>query len=65
MAKKSENTCLVCGGTTLCKGCSIIALIAGLLFLLQDLGIWNFWNISWYTVGFLLLGGVYLLVPKK
>jgi len=44
----------------MCKKCgmlfSLLLLILGVLFLLQDLEIWAFWNISWYTGLFLLLG---------
>ncbi|MBW2982504.1 hypothetical protein KY343_06500 [Candidatus Woesearchaeota archaeon] len=58
MAK--EGSCMICD-TGICKGCSLVALIAGVLFLLQDLEIWNFWNISWYTVGFLLVGASFIL----
>jgi hypothetical protein len=32
----------------------LLFLILGILFLLQDLAIWDFWNISWYTALFLL-----------
>ncbi|MBI5389937.1 hypothetical protein HZB02_00425 [Candidatus Woesearchaeota archaeon] len=43
-----------------CKKCTtvggVLFLVAGLLFLLQDLGTWNFWGVSWYTVLFLLWG---------
>lgn len=34
----------------------LLFLILGILFLLQDLAIWNFWNINWYTALFLLAG---------
>jgi len=57
---KNNSCCSICD-TGICKGCSFVALIVGVLFLLQDLGIWNFWNISWYTVGFLLIGAGFLL----
>ena len=30
--------------------------VLGILFLLQDLGKWDFWSISWYTALFLLVG---------
>jgi hypothetical protein len=30
--------------------------VFGVLFLLQNLGVWNFWNIQWYTTLFLLFG---------
>ena len=43
-----------------CKNCQGVSgasmLIAGILFLLQDLKIWDFWKINWYTVLFILLG---------
>ncbi|MBW2965486.1 hypothetical protein KY342_00110 [Candidatus Woesearchaeota archaeon] len=68
MAKKEVkgDCCAICD-TGICKGCSLVALIVGVLFLLQDLGIWYFWNISWYTIGFLLLGAGFLigLIKKK
>lgn len=54
------EACAVCG-TGVCKGCSLIALVAGILFLLQDLRIWNFWGISWYTIAFLLVGSCFIL----
>ena len=66
MAKKEASTCPICGvGVGLCKGCALVSLIAGILFLVQDLGIWNFWNISWYTVGFILVGLLCLLGPMR
>ena len=52
----------------MCKKCSQICgalvLAAGVLFLLQDLGIWNFWGLSWYTVLF-ILGGVTCFASSK
>ncbi len=33
-----------------------VFLVLGVLFLLRDLGVWNFWNIQWWTVLFLLVG---------
>ena len=64
MAK--EVNCCVCDAK-LCKLCSVVAVVIGVLFLLQDLAIWNFWNISWYTVAFLMvgLGGVIGLFKTK
>jgi hypothetical protein len=55
----------------MCKKCmalgGIVWLIVGVLFLLQDLGVWSRWNISWsiswYTVVF-VLGGITLLGMK-
>ena len=38
------------------KLCSVLLIVFGVLFLLQDLNVWDFWAISWYTVGFILLG---------
>jgi hypothetical protein len=34
----------------------LLFLIFGVVFLLQDLGIWAFWNIGWWTVGLFLIG---------
>lgn len=59
MAKKKANTCNICG-TGMCKGSALVILIAGILFLLQDLGVWNFWGISWYTVAFIVTGLVFV-----
>jgi membrane-bound ClpP family serine protease len=43
-----------------CKKCmgffGIIILIIGILFLLRDLNVWNFWNIQGWTMVFLLIG---------
>ena len=39
-----------------CTVCGLLVLILGILFLLQDLAIWNFWGVSWYTAAFLLVG---------
>lgn len=36
--------------------CGILFAALGVGFLLQDLGYWNFWNISWYTAVILLAG---------
>lgn len=30
--------------------------VAGFLFLLKDLGKWDFWGIQWWTVLFLIIG---------
>ncbi|MBU2639884.1 MAG: hypothetical protein KKG75_04235 [Nanoarchaeota archaeon] len=37
-----------------------VILALGVLFLLRDLNVWNFWNISWWTVAFLVAGGAHL-----
>lgn len=43
-----------------CKKCHAVCgwllLALGVLMLLQDVGIWDFWNISWYT-GVLVIFG--------
>jgi len=43
-----------------CEKCTKIMgagwLILGILFLLRDLGQWNFWNISWWTAVLLWIG---------
>jgi len=44
----SCEKCMKIGGALL--------LIAGVLFLLQDLKVWSFWNLSWFTVLFLIIG---------
>ncbi len=46
--------CMLCEKCT--RMCAVIVLVLGVLFLLQDLAVWNFWNISWYTAGFILAG---------
>jgi len=43
--------CNKCLGMT-----GILLLVFGILFLLRDLGVWNFWNIQWWTV-LLIVGG--------
>ncbi|MBT3262210.1 hypothetical protein HN592_05940 [Candidatus Woesearchaeota archaeon] len=39
-----------------CKGFGFILILAGILFLLQDLNVWNFWGLSWYTVTLIVVG---------
>jgi len=39
-----------------CKMFGLLALVFGVLFLLQDLGVWAFWGVNWWTVLFLLAG---------
>jgi hypothetical protein len=44
-------------GCNKCKGTGgLLLLLAGILFLLVDLGIWSFWGIQWWTVLFILWG---------
>lgn len=42
--------------TKCCKMCGGILLVLGLAFLFVDLGKWDFWGLSWWTVAFLLMG---------
>ena len=48
MAKKMEEKDM--------RPWGLLLLVLGVLFLLQDLGKWNFWGVSWYTALFLLMG---------
>lgn len=64
MAKKEVCTCPICE-PGVCKTCALIAVIVGVLFLLQDRGIWDFWNLSWYTVAFLIIGLGSLVGARK
>ena len=38
------------------KMCGVLVFVAGLLLLSRDLGIWEFWNLSPWTLVFLLVG---------
>ena len=38
------------------KSCGALLLLFGVLFLLVDLGYWNFFGLQWWTVLFLLAG---------
>jgi len=38
------------------KICGWTFLVLGILFMLQDFGIWYFWNISWWTALFVVMG---------
>ena len=45
------------GGCSTCKKMSGWTwLVVGLLFLLQDRGVWGFFGLKWWTVLFLLVG---------
>ncbi|MFH1174284.1 MAG: hypothetical protein V1725_04070 [archaeon] len=43
-----------------CEKCSkmggLLFFLFGIIFLLQNLNVWNFWGIQWYTVLFVLMG---------
>ncbi|MBI2139757.1 hypothetical protein HYU14_02445 [Candidatus Woesearchaeota archaeon] len=44
-------------GCRKCMGVSgAIFLVLGLLFLLVDLGIWDFWGIQWWSAVLIVLG---------
>ena len=51
-----------------CKKCKAITLglilALGVLFLIKDLGIWNFWNINWWTALFLVIGITHIAKGK-
>ncbi len=44
----------------LCNKCSksmgLLVLIIGIAFLLQDLKVWNYWGLNWWTLAFILVG---------
>lgn len=42
------SKCLKIGGASF--------LVLGILFLLRDLNVWDFWNISWWTAAFVVWG---------
>ena len=52
----------------MCKKCSMAAgamfLVLGVAYLLQDLGMWNFWGINWWTALFLLMGIGHMCASK-
>jgi hypothetical protein len=65
MAKKmgkmsGDNMCMSC-----CDGCgtwvALVVLVAGVLWLLNDYGMASFWNVSWWTLGALLLGITWMM----
>jgi hypothetical protein len=37
-------------------GLGLVLVLVGVAFLLRDVGVWTFWGIEWWTVGFLLAG---------
>ncbi|QQG38993.1 MAG: hypothetical protein HYS32_00830 [Candidatus Woesearchaeota archaeon] len=36
--------------------CGFLFLALGILFLLVDFGVWNFWGIQWWSAIFVLMG---------
>ena len=48
----------------MCPKCTkisgVLILVLGVVFLVVDLGYWDFWNIQWWTALFLLMGVVKL-----
>ena len=48
----------------MCKKCGMLAgallLVLGVLFLLRDLGVWDFWNVQWWTALILFAGLAHL-----
>jgi hypothetical protein len=47
----------------MCPKCTkitgLLFLLAGLLLLLKDVGVWSFWGLEWATVLFIILGLVF------
>ena len=52
----------------MCGRCSRVTagllLLAGLLFLLVDFGVWGFWGVSWWTAAFLIVGLTHFATSK-
>ncbi|MBR9699739.1 hypothetical protein GOV09_04750 [Candidatus Woesearchaeota archaeon] len=47
----------------MCFGCakcskmgSILLLVVGIIYVIVDLGHWNFWGLQWWTIVFLFMG---------
>ena len=38
------------------KVSALVLLVVGILFLLRDFNVWDFWNIQWWSALFVLLG---------
>lgn len=49
MARKSSGGCCP-------TWFGVLVLVVGVLFLLRDFAVWNFWNIQAWTAVFVLLG---------
>jgi len=51
---------MICTTDKTCHKCCIfgglLLLALGVLFLLRDVGVWDFWNIQWWTALLLFLG---------
>lgn len=45
------NLCVKCT-----KLCGILILLVGVGYALVDWGFWNFWNLQWYSIAYLILG---------
>jgi hypothetical protein len=57
MAKKNvAGTTGSCGGCWDAKWVGWVALVAGVLWLLQDYGSAPWWRVSWFTLGALIVG---------
>lgn len=52
----------------MCKKCMTICgglfLVLGVLFLLRDLNVWDFWNIQWYTAILIVVGVAHIASSK-
>ncbi len=36
--------------------CGVLLLALGVVFVLKDLNVWNFWGVNWWSALFLLVG---------
>ncbi|MDO8642011.1 MAG: hypothetical protein Q7R76_00265 [Candidatus Woesearchaeota archaeon] len=43
--------CSKCG-----KMCGVLLLALGVVFVLKDLNVWNFWGVNWWSALLLLVG---------
>ncbi|MBI3032342.1 hypothetical protein HYY69_02610 [Candidatus Woesearchaeota archaeon] len=49
---------MMSGCAKCCKLGAVLVVVLGVLFLLVDLGKWDFWGINWWTALFLVCGVV-------
>ena len=47
---------MMCGCAKCNKATAVLLLVIGIVFLLVDVGVWDFWGLQWWTIGFLLMG---------
>lgn len=64
MAKKIVKESTVCTHCSCHQGFGWVFLIVGVLFLLQDLGTWDFFGLKWWTI-LTLVAGISMLINRK